>query len=207
MGGLDLLINTDFSSNYEWSRAIYGPLENSDPEIAETEQTLINRNIKTERQNITLSKKACIMENCLSKKKLTINLASQKGASNWLSVLPLKKFNFSLNKSELEDGLHLRYGWQPPNTPHKGPCEPSFTLTHSLHSPKGGYTHLIHNEIRDTFATLLDEVCHDVEIAPKLQSLEGETFHNKQPPLKMTLDLTSRQMDSGEADSDEPFSM
>ena len=31
----------------------------------------------------------------------------------------------------------------------------------------------------DTFATLLDEVCHDVEIEPKLQSLEGESFHNK----------------------------
>ena len=40
----------------------------SDPEIAETEQTLINRNIKTERPNITLSKKAQIMENCSSEK-------------------------------------------------------------------------------------------------------------------------------------------
>ena len=48
-----------------------------------------------------------------------------------------------------------------------------FTLSQS------GYTHLRHNEIRDTFATLLDEVCHDVEIEPKLQSLEGESFHNK----------------------------
>ena len=28
-------------------------------------------------------------------------------------------------------------------------------------------------------ATLQDEVCHDVEIEPKLQSLEGESFHNK----------------------------
>ena len=27
--------------------------------------------------------------------------------------------------------------------------------------------------------TLLDEVCHDVEIEPKLQTLEGESFHNK----------------------------
>ena len=41
MGGLDLLSNTDFSRNYEWSQAICDPLENSDPEIAETEQTLI----------------------------------------------------------------------------------------------------------------------------------------------------------------------
>ena len=94
MGGLDLLSNTDFSKNYEWSRDNCDPLENSDQEIAGTEQTLINRNIKTEKQNITLSKKAKIMENCSSEKKLTINLASQKGASNWLSVLLLNKTQF-----------------------------------------------------------------------------------------------------------------
>ena len=56
MGGLDLN-NMDFSRNYERSQAVCDPLENSDPEVAETEQTLINRNIETERQNITLSKK------------------------------------------------------------------------------------------------------------------------------------------------------
>ena len=115
----------------------------------------------------------------LIRKKLTINLASQKEASNWLSVLPLKRYNFSLNKSEFKDGLHLRYRWEPPNTPHICPCGQPFTLTHSLHCPKGGYTHLRHKEIRDTFATLLDKVCHDVEIEPKLQSLEGESFHSK----------------------------
>ena len=58
MGGLDLLSNTDFSKSYEWSRVICDTLENSDTEIAETEQTLINRNIKTEKQNITPSKKS-----------------------------------------------------------------------------------------------------------------------------------------------------
>ena len=97
---LDLLSNRDFSKNYEWSRAICDLLENSDTEIAETEQTLINRNIKTETQNITLSKKGEIMESCSSEKKLTINLASQKGGSNWLGVLPLKNTIFlSTNQS------------------------------------------------------------------------------------------------------------
>ena len=65
------------------------------------------------------------------------------------------------------------------NTPHKCPCGQPFTLTHSLHCPKSGYTHLRHNENRDTFATLMDEICHDVETEPKLQSLEGESFSNK----------------------------
>ena len=57
MGGLYLISNTDFSRNYERSQAICDPLENSDPGIAGTEQTLINRNIKTERENITPSKR------------------------------------------------------------------------------------------------------------------------------------------------------
>ena len=100
MGGLDLLSNRDFSKNYEWSRAICDLLENSDTEKAETEQTLINRNIKTETQNIRLSKKGKIIESCSSEKKLTINLASQKGGSNWLGVLPLKNTIFlSTNQS------------------------------------------------------------------------------------------------------------
>ena len=69
MGGLDLLSNTEFSRNYEWSRAICDPLEYSDTEIAKTEKTLINKNIKTERQSITLSKIAQLMENCSTEKK------------------------------------------------------------------------------------------------------------------------------------------
>ena len=39
-----------------------------------------------------------------------------------------------------------------------------FALARSLHCLNFGYTHLYHNEIRDTFATLLEEVCHDVKI-------------------------------------------
>ena len=33
--------------------------------------------------------------------------------------------------------------------------------------------------IRDTFAELMNEVCHDVEIEPHLQSLQGESFDHR----------------------------
>ena len=46
------------------------------------------------------------------------------------------------------------------------------------HCAKGGYAHMRHDEIRDTFASLMSEVCYDVEIEPKLQSLQGESFVN-----------------------------
>ena len=83
----------------------------------------------------------------------------------------------------------------------------TFTLTHTLHRLKGGYTHLRHSETRDSFATLLKDVCHYVERKPKLQPLEAKTFTTKQPLLKITLHLTSRQMDYREVDSAEPFLM
>ena len=35
-----------------------------------------------------------------------------------------------------------------------------------------------HNEIKNTFATLMSEVCFDVEIEPKLQSFQGESCVN-----------------------------
>ena len=40
------------------------------------------------------------------------------------------------------------------------------------------YTYMRDNETRNTFANLMSEVCFDVEIEPKLQSLQGEIFVN-----------------------------
>ena len=57
-------------------------------------------------------------------------------------------------------------------------CVANFNLTHALHCAKGGCTHLRNNEIRDTFTNLMNEVCHDVEIEPKRQPLQGESFVN-----------------------------
>ena len=45
-----------------------------------------------------------------------------------------------------------------------------------MHCPKGGYTIIRHNEIRDAFANLMSEVCRDVAVEPLLQPLDGETF-------------------------------
>ena len=108
--------------------------------------------------------------------KYTIQLASEKGASSWLKALPLSKHGFDLKKTEFRDGIAFRYTWEAKNTPAICPCGKEFSLTHALHRTKGGYTHLRHNEIRELFANLIDDVCHDVQIEPKFQSLDGEIF-------------------------------
>ena len=130
---------------------------------------------KADNQRELISKKSRI-ENNLPEMKYTIQLASDKGASSWLNALPLSKHGFDLTKTEFHDGIALRYTWEAKNTPAICPCGKEFSLTHALHCAKGGYTHLRHNQIRDVFANLMDDVCHDVQIEPKLQSLDGEIF-------------------------------
>lgn len=43
-----------------------------------------------------------------------VDLAAQKGASGWLTVLPIGDMDFDLNKSEFWDALKLRYDWEVP---------------------------------------------------------------------------------------------
>ena len=59
------------------------------------------------------------------------------------------------------------------------PIQQNGTLTHALHCANCGYKHIKQNEIIDTLPNLVNEVLHDVEIEPKLQLLQGESFVNK----------------------------
>ena len=48
--------------------------------------------------------------------QLAVNLATEKGASSWLTTLPLEEYGFALHKSAFQDDLALRYGWLPLRT-------------------------------------------------------------------------------------------
>ena len=128
-------------------------------------------------QRQLISKESRIKNN-LPEMTYTIKLASVKGASSYLNVLPLSKHGFDLTKTEFCDRMVLRYTWEAKNLPAICPFGKEFSLTHALHCAKGGYTHLRHNEIKDAMANLMDDVCHDVQIEPKLQSLDGEIWNN-----------------------------
>ena len=106
----------------------------------------------------------------------TMDLASEKGASNWLTSLPIEEYGFCLHKGAFKDALALRYGWSPSNIPLHCECGSAFTVEHVLSCPRGGFPIVRHNEIRDVTASLLTEVCHDVLIEPDLQPLTGEVF-------------------------------
>ena len=46
-----------------------------------------------------------------------MDLSQERGASNWLTVLPVEEFGFSLHKGAFRDALALRYDWPLHNTP------------------------------------------------------------------------------------------
>ena len=65
-----------------------------------------------------------------------MDLAQEKGASSWLTALPLE---LTLHKGAFRDAIALRYGWQPLHTPSTCPCGSNFTVEHALSYPKGGF--------------------------------------------------------------------
>ena len=95
-----------------------------------------------------------------------MEVASDKGASHWLSAMPMEAHGFALAKGSFRDALCLRYGWTPPHLPLQCPCGKPFDTDHALSCGTGGYSIMRHNEIRDFTASLLDEVAATSKLSP-----------------------------------------
>ena len=138
--------------------------------------------LKTTRRRIAIAKEEQsssllqqLRENMSSEQLRANDTAMMKGGSSWLT-LPLKSENFSLNKREFYDALSLRYRWRPKYLPSMCPCGKRFDVDHAMSCMKGGFVHRRHDDVRDLFATLLKDVCHDVEVEPHLETLTGEVL-------------------------------
>ena len=106
--------------------------------------------------------------------KKAVELAQEKGASAWLTVLPIEEHGFALHKGAFHDALALRYGWRPQRMQSVCICGKQNDTSHALSCARGGYVITRHNEIRDVTATLLWEVNSSVEVDPVLQPITGE---------------------------------
>ena len=111
-----------------------------------------------------------IAERCGTPSKRALPAAREKGASSWLNTLPLQQYGYTLNKEEFRDSVCLRNSWIP-NTPITCGCGKTSDLDNLLTCKLGGYVIMTNNNIRDTLANLLREVCHDVKVEPQLQKV------------------------------------
>ena len=105
---------------------------------------------------------------------MAVNLAQEKGASSWLTALPVQEHDISLHKTAFCDALALQYGWMPSRTPSHCSCGLSFSVGHALSCAKGSFPSIRHNEVRDLTTELLTEVCHDEQVEPHLQPLNTD---------------------------------
>ena len=124
--------------------------------------------MKSKRQFLdNMSKEATI--NSSEKQRCLMEIASEKGASSWLTVLPIQEYGYRLHKGSFRDVLCMT----------TCVCHNAFSVEHCLSCPNGGYTIFRHNELRDVTARLFAETCHNVTTEPSLQPMSGETLKLK----------------------------
>ena len=132
--------------------------------------------VRQEKRQAAAEDTRLLMEELPGDTKRMVNLAAEKGASNWLAVLPVDEHGFYLHKTAFRDAICLRFGWKPDQLPEKCDCGSGFTVEHALTCNRGRFSFLRHNKIRDLSAKFLTEVCPNVAIEPGLEPLFGETL-------------------------------
>ena len=178
LGGLGLI--NPATLQHRSAKAICEPLvhlilkQQGDVQIARQHQQQIRLRTRTEhRHDMSVLAKQLIEKLADSEKKCALT-AQEKGASSWLTALPLVQHGFSLTRGEFHDAIALRYGWQIYGTPQTCACGQSFSVNHALVCKCGGYIGHRHDQLRDLTASLLQEVCLNVVTEPPLQALQGE---------------------------------
>ena len=182
LGGLGIINpSQDADLQYQASMKTTAPLvEKIVSQVHETlDDTVVSalqQSVRREKNEV-LRKRVHEIKNSLTlKTQRAVELASKKGASNWLRVIPIDAMGFTLNKGEVRDALKLRYDWEIADKPSICVCGDVFNVDHAMVCRRGGFIIQRHNELRDLEADMLSMVCNDVEIGPVLQELMGESL-------------------------------
>ena len=110
-------------------------------------QEEIRKVIRQERRSQAKSEADALVTELPDDLRYAILLAQEKGASSWLSILPIAEHGFTLHKRAFRDAIALRYGWTPKEIPVECICGKSFTIEHALSCQRGGFPMLRHNEV------------------------------------------------------------
>ena len=153
-GGLGIPIYQELCTReYNNSRKVTAPLT---PRIVSQEQTYvysktrerqIDMEIKKAREEIHKSKLQSLRSDMTPQQIRANDLAQMKGASAWLTSLPLQDEGFVLNKREFFDAISLRYRWNLKRTPTNCACNKPFDSDHAMQCPLGGYVIRRHNRV------------------------------------------------------------
>ena len=164
-GGLGIPILQDKADqDYSTSVQITAPLaaimitQGSSLPNPEEEQKIKN-DVKKVNTNIAKQREEIVIASLGDITKKAVEQAKEKGASSWLSTLPLEDQGFTLNKGKFRDALAIRYNAPLRGLPSRCPCGQPFDMNHAMNCKRGGLVTIRHN-IRDFEANLKRQVCN-----------------------------------------------
>ena len=181
LGGLGIpILSESAEQNFNSSIKITAPLVNimvlQDNALPNNnEVNTIKSEVRKEQQDRINLKAEILQKELPETTSRAVIESKEKGASTWLTVLPLEEYEFTLNKGEFRDAINLRYAKTLRGLPSKCPCGQKYDVTHALNCKKGGFVTQRHDQLRNYEAELLKKVVNDVELEPPLQPLTGET--------------------------------
>ena len=187
LGGLGIAIPTkcaqrQFSSSSKLSDPLVSLIHegiHSYLEAARAEQRQVKAALRSQNRTSAKEEADDLKQRLPRPQQLSMEQTSERGASSWLTTIPVAEHGFTLHKQDFRDALCLRYGWRPSRLPSHCLCGEVFSVGHALSCPKGAFPSIRHNRIRDLFARFLTEVCPNVSIEPALQPLSGEAFSHR----------------------------
>ena len=187
LGGLGIIDPShQTTTHYKSSEKITAPLASlillqsqHYPPEAKEEQTRAKTTARNQRRQQEAKAAEELKERMPDRKRRAMTVSAEKGASSWLSTLPIADHGFALHKGAFRDALCLRYGWSPHLLPSHCVCGQRLTVEHALSCSRGGFPSIRHNEIRDMTAEMMSEVCHGVGIEPCLQAVTEEQLRHK----------------------------
>ena len=132
------------------------------------------KQMKEEKERILNSKYEEVFMKVNRSNQRALENTKQKGASNWLTTLPLSWLGYVLNKQEFRGSIALRYNLADRQHPKALRMWIPSDINHCLTCKLGGYVIMRHNPVRDTIANVTKEVCHDLQLEPQLTAIKDE---------------------------------
>ena len=185
----------EYNSSLKVTSPLSNLIQNQDDDIENLDREEVDRakkDLRREKEALFDSQYKEIITSLPELKRRCVEFARQKGASNWLSCLPLKKLGYTLNKEEFRDAVALRYGWNIEGIPQFCACGNKNNIDHLMICKKGGYIIFRHNRLRDCFADFLKLFCNDVRTEPRLIPTREELVRGSEQGDGAKLDVSAR---------------
>ena len=139
LGGLNIvnpveMLEWQFKASQTMSVPAKKMIVEQSEQFAKPQLQPIKSNLRRDKSQAIAAKVDQLKQELSDSFQRAMNLGSEKGASIWLTTLPLQERGFNLNKQEFQDILCLRYiyGCQLKNLPTHCDCGSSCPIHHAM---------------------------------------------------------------------------